>query len=870
MKSTLLLAMLAVLAPAVLADELVPFVIPFTLSKDSLIVLPACPEIKTDSPRLAARDGHFYAGDRRVRIWGVNFCFGSSFPSHANAEKLAARLAAFGVNSVRFHHLDNMPFPDGILEKDMKTLAPEALDRLDYFLDQLARRGIYANLNLHVSRTYTKVINLPAGTQTYDKIVNIFTPQLVQAQRQYARDLLTHVNAYRKVRYADDPAVGFVEINNEDSLFMWGADQTLRSLPEFYAKLLRQAHIAWLKGKYGSTEKLKAAWDKDAVPLGESLIVGVSRHQADRGKQAWRLEQHEGCTAQVRDEPRKPLAGANPPEAVYIDITKSDSTGWHLQYNVAPVRLEKGKYYTLIFKAKAGKARSMTYALGMDHPPHLELGLRAQAKLTGQWQEVQAGFFASADDDNARVSFELGGSDVPVELEGVRLCTGGMEGLRQGESIESGSVALLAGQETKARVIDRMKFLAETEKAYFDGMREFIKKDLGVKALVTGTIVFGPLGLYGQSDMDYIDGHAYWEHPHFPGRDWDPVNWLVEQKAMVDHPDQSPLFGLACQRLAGKPYTVSEYSHPAPNDYQAECVPMIASFAAAQDWDGVWLFAYSHDRDGYWDKQAFANFWDIDANPAKWGFMPAGAMIFREGSVPAPAERVFHRLGGLADLAGLHPRSDRNMASAAGLTWRDFPERWPTAMTLEEGLLPRNVPPTKDSTSGECELHWRVAKDRAYFTAAGQRALAHVEHLPAAFELEQPVLLGGTPQNKSAWADGAKVTSPKFAATTVTALDAPQVQVTRFLITACGRCENTGMKFSADRRTVGRDWGGPPVRIEPVDAIVPIPDFDAGQWKCQALGPDGRPTAEVKLDPAIKGVHIEPRYQTMWYLLTRK
>ncbi len=70
--------------------------------------------------------------------------------------------------------------------------------------------------------------------------------------------------------------------------------------------------------------------------------------------------------------------------------------------------------------------------------------------------------------------------------------------------------------ESTARILDRMIFLAETEKAYFDDMRSFIKNDLGCRALVTGTIVFGPLGQYAQSDMDFIDSHAYWQHPTLP------------------------------------------------------------------------------------------------------------------------------------------------------------------------------------------------------------------------------------------------------------------------------------------------------------------------------------------------------------------
>ncbi len=273
MKALVALLLLAAMAQAAAADDLVPFVIPQTPNPASLIALKS-PPIPVDAAPLAARDGHFWAGDRRVRIWGVNTCFGASFPTYADAGRMAARLAAAGVNSVRFHHMDTQRYPNGILDpKDPMKLSAEALDRLDYLIDQLARRGVYANINLHVGRTASEWLGLPKTGTDYDKIVGIFTPQLVEAQRQYARDLLTHVNAYRKVRYADDPAVGFVEITNEDSFFMWDGEERLRALPEFYAKILRQQYAAWLKTRYKDTAGLRAAWAKGAEPLGANMLA---------------------------------------------------------------------------------------------------------------------------------------------------------------------------------------------------------------------------------------------------------------------------------------------------------------------------------------------------------------------------------------------------------------------------------------------------------------------------------------------------------------------------------------------------------------------------------------------------------------------
>lgn len=821
-------------------NDLVPFVIPQTANPASLISLKS-PPIAVGAESLTARDGHFWLGQRRVRIWGVNTCFGGSFPTHADAERMAARLAAGGVNSVRFHHMDSQAYPAGILDpKDPMKLSPEALDRLDYLLDQLARRGIYANINLHVGRTASAALGLPKSGTDYDKIVGLFTPQLIDAQKQYARDLLSHVSAYRKVRYADDPAVGFVEITNEDSFFMWDGEEKLRTLPEFYARILREKYAAWLKGRYTGTAGLRAAWAKGAEPLGASLLAALEiKTGADASAKAWSIEQHEGCAA-------KAAHPADNAAALRLEIAKADGTGWHLQLKCRPLALKEGQYYTVSFRARADEPRDLSYGVGQDHEPWGSLGLGSSAKLTRQWQTFRTGFIATAADANARLTFSFGGSPISVELADVVLAPGGREGLGKDESIEAATVALYAPSEVEARTLDRLRFLVETEKAYFDGMRSYIKKDLGAKALVTGTIVFGPLGLYAQSDMDYVDAHAYWQHPNFPGRPWDPGNWTVGQVAMVDKPEESTLPGLSACRLDGKPFTVSEYNHCAPNDYQAECVPMLASWAAAQDWDGIWLFSYCH-RTNQFDREFYDSFFDIDANPAKWGFMPAGAAIFREAGVQPFHQCRIVGLGGAGDdsqgeLARLHLRFGRNMAAAAnsvafiGLK-ELLNERM--AVTLKGGNTV-STQPGKDPV-----MEWKVSEDgKGLFKVMGQGAW---------------VMVGTGISN-----DGRS-----FAAITETSLDGrPFDRSDAVLVTACGRCENTGMQFSGDRRTVGRNWGKAPVCIEPVGFTCELPP---GAWKCVALASDGTAQADVPLNrnenhpPVLK---LLAKYKTMWYLLT--
>ena len=54
----------------------------------------------------ADTNGHFVANGQRVRFLGVNFAGDSPFMPTNKADAVAARLAKFGVNCVRFHHMD--------------------------------------------------------------------------------------------------------------------------------------------------------------------------------------------------------------------------------------------------------------------------------------------------------------------------------------------------------------------------------------------------------------------------------------------------------------------------------------------------------------------------------------------------------------------------------------------------------------------------------------------------------------------------------------------------------------------------------------------------------------------------------------------
>jgi hypothetical protein len=744
----------------------------------------------------------------------VNLSMAACLPAPQDAPLVAGRMAAAGINSVRLHHLDSSNYPRGIWDgNNPGAFHPEALARLDVFIDELARHGIWVNMNLHVGRRHSSALGLPDTDTSMDKMAGIFTPALVEAQKKYARDLLGRVSSRRGVRYADDPVIAFVEITNEDSLFMWDAPQRLPSLPDFYARLLRQRFNDWLRRRYGTLERLDAAWSQGAEPLGDNTLTnGAIDFPASGGSPSgWTLEQHAGSrlTATATNHRGKACVKLRPAQA--------DGVGWHLQFNTPAGALEKGRYYTVRFKAAAEAPRAIACSVGQSHEPWHSLGLWCPVRLAEAWQDFEFGFSASETDTRTRLSFSLGEEAGAVFLDDVELRSGGRTGRRPEENWDKGNVAVFGASETQPRERDRALFLADLEKEYFDGMRAFVRDDLACKALVTGTIVFGPLGLHAQSDMDFVDAHAYWHHPRFPGKPWDAHHWTIEQEAMSDRPDVSTLPRLAFCRLAGKPFTLSEYNHPAPNDYQAECVPIMASFAAAQDWDAVWLYTYGHGQNE-WREGWFHGYFDLQANPSKFGFIPAGAAIFRGGGMTSlrPATVA------IPDPASAQETGGREMFQAARIAAGIEPARtWEKAWSVSLGK------PAPARTGAEAASESSIA-----WTADHRGGGAYVAEGPGAF-----VFTGRAARSIEATGSRLEVRRPSFAAVALSALDGRPFPSSRaLLVTACGRCENTGMGFSEDRRTLGANWGSAPARIEAVSGRLRIP---RGEWKAFALAPDG-------------------------------
>lgn len=635
-------------------------------------------------------DGHFVdSAGKRIRLLGTNLTFSSAFPDKELAPKIAAHIRKLGINVVRFHHMDNSPTPRGIWLKDQNGFDPEQLDKLDWMIYQLKQNGIYTNINLHVSRNYPGLPSDVSRTFQFGKCLDHFYRPFIDMQKEYARDLLTHKNPYTGTTYTHEPAVMFVEINNENTLVRdWGS---LLNLPDPFKGSLLEQWNSYLKLRYPNTDELRAAWS-----LEEDNIV---------------------------------------------------------------------------------------------LPP----------------------------------------ADAPVNIRR-----------------------------------DFWNFLFDTEMSYSQEMVKFLKDDLNVQAFVSVTQASygGIAGIYREEKLsDYTDMHSYWQHPRFPNIPWSRTDWDIPNTSMVRDQNGGTLTYLAEHRVYGKPYTVSEYDHPAPNDHTAEMFPMLASFAAFQDWDGLYQFDYGG---GGWDGRRISGFFSMNGHPGKLALVPIAAVMFRMNGVSSGTDTIVLNIPAddIVPQLTAHGTNTRAVYRTAGAS-PALSIAHPVAVQFQDDKLTLSekvAEPSGKWESNTGQIVWdKVDPNIALYTINAPAVCAAIGYL------------GGRSINLGNISIEMPTTRTNWASITIAALDGKPISESgRILLVAVGRVENTNMVWNEARTSVSDKWGTEPTVAEGIPAVITFKGFDS--LRVQALDGTGAPKGDVPCQTSDKGLGftIGAQYKTLWYLITER
>ncbi len=864
---------LAMVYPAV--ADLTPFVLPWNDASSGPTDLADRNRTIDQGSRVSIdAAGHFRtaAEGRRVRFLGVNLAGDSPFTPTNNADGVAGRLAKFGINAVRLHHID-APWAVGggiihYTSSSSRSLQAAQLEHLHFLVSRLRAHGIYVDVNLLTGREFRSGDGLGPEIGRLDPkdqhVLAFFNDVALDRQKEFATELLTPTNRFTGLPLATDPAVAFVEVLNENGILQKWYEGALDRLPAPYSDQLRARWNDWLAARYPDLTALESAWQAIHQPLGANLV----RNGAfSSGVANWVLEQHSGALATAARVTEPDGTGA-----LRVVVTRTGLEGWHVQLNQPGLPVQGGQLYTLSFSARADGAARLESSVMMAHDPWQTLGFLDSFDLTQEWQTFTRTFVASAADSNARVNFGgLGTRLGSAWFADVRLQAGGDVGrLPDGATLAARNLPVLvftgdgfSGTDDARR--DWIRFLISLEDRYYDAMVGHLRARIGYPGLVFGTIMANSPAAV-QSRLDVIDAHAYWQHPQFPGTPWDPNNWTVANASMLNtSPSETTLAALARQRLTGKPFTVTEYQHPSPNPYGAEGPILLAAYGALQDWDGLWFFDYGWGNDSPVGGDShpmgkYRGYFDTGQHPAKMANVLIAANLFRRGDVAPALHEEAVTLNAATELDLLLRRSGAwsvfssaalGVPGALAMVSRISVDYEPGG--AESGQAPAAPAATLSDTG---QLHWFASNPAGYLTVDTPRTVGAVGFLAGRL-----LTLGGVEfqvlSNELGWATVA-----------LTRTDEGTLQDSgRAVLVATGRCENSGQQWKDAKHNSLTSWGGAPTLIETVPLRVRFPQA-ATRLRAWVLDPRGQrgKAATIEAGSEGRGVLVtRPGDGTLWY-----
>ncbi|MBN1384485.1 MAG: carbohydrate binding domain-containing protein [Elusimicrobia bacterium] len=813
--------------------------------------------------------GHLYLDSKRIRLYGVNMVAGNCFPEKNDADKIAKQLARLGINLVRLHHMDGPWAGLLIHEKNGGYFNQNNLDKLDYFVAQLIKNGIYVNVNLLCSRKFYSYEGLPGDIDKLDwkeqHTVGFFYEKHMELQKEYARNLLDRVNPYTGKRYLEDPGIAIIEINNENGLIQaW-----LMSMIDRYGtelkNILKKKWNGFLRKKYPSTSQLEKKWLKQ-TQYGTNFL----KNSNFKNEQNWIFEQHDKAKGTVAFSGNQAI----------IDVINKGDSGWHIQFNQPNLNLEKDIVYTLSFKAKADKNAEISVNAGQAHPPWRNLGFYKNFKVTTEWEEYKFVFLLTMSDDNGRICFsDMGRKINKYFFKDVELKTGGRLGLLEGEKL--GDIDIFTrdktGSRTEAALSDWIEFLMNQEEFYWQTMYDYIKKGLGAKAFVVGTAL-GTSTPNIMNIFDIIDSHSYWHHPSFPNILWDSNDWYVQNESMVRNRNGGTISELSFQRIYDKPFMVSEYNHPEPNLYGSEAMWFLSAYAGLQDWDIIIGFDYSGIRDDF-RNIAVNTYFNMAVNPVRSiSFIPT-SFAFRNSLLKPSEDKIFVELSKQEEVEKIKTSGAWNIvnASAKGLN-PGLPLRYQT------GIIPENKPVNEkyqevsgfnninpsDHISSTGEIKWDTNNGNLIVDSHNIKAYIGFHRGNSDIVLSDFII---RPEK----------TILNWINISITDIEKDNDDKKRILLIATGSVKNKNSVFKEyyskrvlpfppphnEKITLGNYWGSPPVKFEGINAEIFLPSND---FEVYSLDESGNRNKKLKIKKQKNkySFKISETYKTLWYEIMQK
>ena len=239
---------------------------------------------------------------RPVRFWsGTSYIYrdGATVEEIAEVGRFYAKR---GINLVRYHGNLSPKKSNDFSQPDLR-----AIDDIQRYVAGMKQAGVYVAVSpywgSHTDHNKAWDVADPGHKRMSGLL--FFDPKTQEAYLNWLKVLFTRDNPHTGIPLKDEPAMAVFQIQNEDSLLFW----TAQNIQGEARAILRKQYAVWLTDKYGSLDNAFAAWggdrmDTDDVANGEVGIYTVwhlTQDTSNPGKAARLTDQLEFLNRTMRN-----------------------------------------------------------------------------------------------------------------------------------------------------------------------------------------------------------------------------------------------------------------------------------------------------------------------------------------------------------------------------------------------------------------------------------------------------------------------------------------------------------------------------------------------------------------------------------------
>ena len=393
-------------------------------------------------------------------------------------------------------------------------------------------------------------------------------------------------------------------------------------------------------------------------------------------------------------------------------------------------------------------------------------------------------------------------------------------------------------------------FIAETERAFAREMRAFMRDELGCAAPLTalnGASDSRACFEVARGEYDYVDWHAYVDHPTFLGERW-KLPATLKNKNTIRNGGRGVL-ERAWMRLADRPVTATEWQFAAPGEYRAAGGLLMGAYAAAQAYDGIWRFSWAESVGAATNAYGKSvGFFESTGDPVSLESERAAVCLYRRGDL---VENTREYLNQINPLLLNKPQEGvvKSMNSSEGTQWAAWYAKIGSVLStnaFENGEISAGIwpgPTTNNKTVVMRHLGLTSVGGDLPPAAGGQVV---VRKDSGYFAVNTENTSGGFAEDGTI--DGGALTaaiSGGPAAVWASTLDGRGFAASeRILVTHLTDVVNSGIRFADEGRTTLLGWGSLPHLMRDGQADISM-RLGRGDFRVYSLSRDGSRRVQV-------------------------